>query len=132
VRATWVDPSAAPGLAGAIALSPVAAHLQRYEDAIHRDPRTDEQLLTLCRDRFATLLGADNDATSQVRQAHTDRERVVLEFAEQWLLDPSGMTDEQCAALRSELGDEGAVAFTYGIAVVEALLRTELALGALA
>ena len=53
----------------------------------------------------------------------------MLEFAEQWLLDPSAMTDEQCAALRAELGDEGAVAFTYGISVVEALLRTELAFG---
>jgi alkylhydroperoxidase family enzyme len=132
VTVTWVDPSASPGLAGAIALAPVAAAIQRYEDAIHRDTQTDEKLLSLCRNRFATLLGASSSSTSPETQARTDRERVVLEFAEQWLLDPAGMTDEQCAALRSELGDEGAVAFTYGISVVEALLRTELALGALA
>ena len=122
---TWVDPAAAPGLAGAVALSPVHEALQRYEDAIHADPATDEPLLALCRSRFATLLGGTSQAVLEL----TAREQTALEFAEQWLLDPSAMTDEQCAELRAALGDEGAAAFTYGISVVEALLRTELALG---
>ncbi|MDX6284729.1 MAG: hypothetical protein QOG53_214 [Frankiales bacterium] len=123
---TWVDPAAAPGLAGAVALSPVREALQRYEDAIHADPATDDRLLALCRSRFATLLGGTGHA---VPPTLTAREEIALEFAEQWLLDPSAMTDEQCAAVRAALGDEGAAAFTFGISVVEALLRTELALG---
>jgi alkylhydroperoxidase family enzyme len=122
---TWVDPDAAPGLAGAVALSPVHEALQRYEDAIHADPASDERLLALCRSRFATLLGGVGHAVPEL----TEREQTALEFAEQWLLDPSGMTDAQCLALRSALGDEGAAAFTFGISVVEALLRVELVLG---
>jgi alkylhydroperoxidase family enzyme len=99
--------------------------LQRYEDAIHADPATDNRLLALCRSRFVTLLGGNSPAVPEL----TAREQTALEFAEQWLLDPSAMTDDQCAALRTALGDEGAAAFTFGISVVEALLRTELALG---
>jgi alkylhydroperoxidase family enzyme len=122
---TWVAPAAAPGLAGAVALSPVCDALQRYEDAIHADPATDQQLLALCRSRFAMLLGGAGHTVPEL----SAREQTALEFAEQWLLDPSAMTDEECAALRAALGDEGAAAFTFGISVVEALLRTELALG---
>lgn len=125
-RVTWVDPSAAPGLAGAVALSPVADAIRRYEEAIHADPATDARLLSLCRQRCAALLGGVPASLPEL----TPREAVALEFAEQWLIDPGAMTDEQCAALREALGDEGAVAFTYGVSVVEALLRTELALGA--
>jgi hypothetical protein len=126
VTTTWVDPAAPPGLAGAVALSPAGPALQAYEDAIHADPYTDERLIALVRHRFAVLLGVRHAAASPPR---TELETVALEFAEQWLLDPAGMTDEQCAVLRATLGDEAAVAFTYGISVVEALLRAALALG---
>ena len=40
------------------------------------------------------------------------------------------MTDDDCAALRAAIGDPGCAAFTMGLALSEAMLRVELALGA--
>lgn len=138
---TWVSPDADPGLRAAVDLSPVGTAISVYEDAIHADPATDTRLLGLVAARAAVLLGAatppagvDPDDLAALPQWPTDprfgpRERAGLAFAEQWLMDASGVTDELCADLRAELGDAGAVAFTYGLSVVEATTRMSLALG---
>lgn len=134
-----------------LALTPAAATLRAYEDAVWRDAAQDPALLELCRLRLAQLLGLD-PARRALHPAATaaglgaadvaelarwptsgrfdDRRRAALAFAEQWFLDPAGMTDDDCARLRAALGDAGCAAFTMGLALAEALLRAELALGA--
>jgi alkylhydroperoxidase family enzyme len=132
-------------------LTPAAASLRAYRDAVWRDPATDPALLELCRLRLAQLLGADPSSAPPhpaaaeagldpeklaelarwpTSERFSARDRAALAFAEQWLFDPSGMTDDDCARLRAALGDAGCAAFTMGLALVEALLRFELALGA--
>ena len=131
-------------------LTPAAATLRAYRDAVWSDPAGDPLLLELCRLRVAQLLGLDPAALARhpaALRAGLDeaqvgelsrwptsarfaaRERAALAFAEQWLLDPGGMRDEDCAALRTQLGEPGCAAFTMGLALVEATLRLELALG---
>jgi alkylhydroperoxidase family enzyme len=137
-------------LDGLLELSPAAATLRAYRDAVWSDPASDPLLLELCRLRMAQLLGRDAAALQRdpaatragLSDAHVAdlarwptsskfdaRHRAALAFAEQWFLDPSGMRDEDCAALRAALGEPGCASFTMGLALVEATLRLELALG---
>lgn len=104
-----------------LALTPAADSFRDYVDAVWSDAATDRGLLELCRRRMAFLLGR-GEWDADVLDA---RRRTAVAFAEQWLVDPSSMTDEMCAALRSELGDAAAVSFTFGLAIVEAQLRFE-------
>lgn len=137
-----------------LALSPAADTLRAYEVALWRDPATDPLLLELCRLRLAQLLGLDPASRTPAPAAVAAgldaariaelprwptsplfgaRERAALAFAEQWFLDPGGMTDDDCAGLRGAIGEPGCAAFTMGLALSEAMLRMELALaGALA
>ena len=100
------------------------------------DGRVDPTLVERCRQRMCTLLGAD-PATGRHRHAPTDLGdpddggRACLVFAEQWVLDPHGVTDEQAAGVRSHLTDAECASFTIALAVLEAQIRTELALAAL-
>jgi alkylhydroperoxidase family enzyme len=147
---SWIRDPRARSLDELLALSPAAETLRAYQAAVWRDPATDPLLLELCRLRLAQLLGLDPrtcpHAPAAVAAGLDDawiaelprwptasrfgaRERAALAFAEQWFLDPSGMTDDDCAALRTALGEPGCAAFTMGLALSEAMLRVELALG---
>jgi alkylhydroperoxidase family enzyme len=151
MRSTPVQSGPADTLDELLARTPAAATLRAYADAVWADERQDAALLELCRLRLAQLLGLDPagrtlhpaavaaglvaDDVAELPRWHASprfdaRRRAALAFAEQWLLDPSGMTDDDCARLRAELGDAGCAAFTMGLALVEALLRVELVLGA--
>jgi alkylhydroperoxidase family enzyme len=129
---SWLDPNV-ESLADALALSPAGPAFEEYRQAVRADEAADPALLALCRQRMAHLLGVPaGDAGPGARPdlaALTPRERAALAFAEQWLLDPAGMTDGDCTRLRAHLGDAAAAAFTMGLAVVEAELRVALALG---
>ena len=57
------------------------------------------------------------------------RERACLGFAEQYVLDPHGITDGDVAALRARLGTPAVAMLTLGIAVFDALARFQVALG---
>lgn len=105
-------------------------------------PETDGRVLDLCRLRMASLLGmtpqppkvAPADDVAELAQWPTsprfdERDRAALAFAEQWLIDASGVTDADAARVREHYSDPQVAAFTMGIAVCEALLRTELVLG---
>jgi len=148
---SWLPDAHARSLDDLLDLSPSAATLRAYRDAVWSDPETDARLLELSRLRIGQLLGLDPrtrplhpravaaglDATTVDDLArwptsphYGGRERAVLAFTEQWFLDPSGVTDDDCAAMRSALGEPGCAAFTMGLALAEALLRAELALGA--
>ena len=147
---SWIRDPRARSLDELLSLSPAADSLRAYEVAVWRDPATDPLLLELCRLRIAQMLGLDPRtrplAPSAVAAGLDDawvadlsrwptsarfgaRERAALAFAEQWFFDPSGMTDDDCANLKSAIGEPGCVAFTMGLALSEAMLRLELALG---
>ncbi|MEW6267741.1 MAG: hypothetical protein AB1689_00420 [Thermodesulfobacteriota bacterium] len=151
MRETWSDDGGASAarVERLLDLTPAAASLRAYRDAVWRDAATDPLLLELCRQRLGRLLGLDPRGMKPhplavaagltpelldelprwpTSSRFSERQRAALEFAEQWLLDPSGMTDEHCARLRAALGDQPCAAFTMGLALVEALLRFELAL----
>jgi len=148
--ATWIRDEHARSLDDLLELTPAAASLRAYRDAVWSDPESDPLLLELCRLRMAQLLGLEPRTLPRNAAAiaaglddvlledlprwptsprFAARQRAALAFAEQWFLDPSGMTDEGCAALRAQLGEPGCAAFTMGIALVEAMLRLELVLG---
>jgi alkylhydroperoxidase family enzyme len=147
---SWIRDSRARSLDELLSLSPAANALRAYEVAVWRDPATDPLLLELCRLRLGQMLGLDprtrplaapavaaglDDARiAELPRWPTSsrfgaRERAALAFAEQWFLDPGGMTDDDCAALRTAIGEPGCAAFTMGLALSEAMLRLELALG---
>lgn len=148
---SWLPDAHARSLDDLLELSPCAATLRAYRDAVWSDPATDARLLELSRLRIGQLLGLDPRTRPVHPRAVADgidsaalddlarwptsphfgtRERAVLAFAEQWFLDPNGVTDADCAAMRTALGEPGCAAFTMGLALSEALLRAELALGA--
>jgi len=146
---SWIRDPRARSLDELLSLSPAADTLRAWDVAMWRDPATDPLLLELCRLRIGQMLGLDprtrpvspaavaaglDDATiADLPRWPTSlrfgaRERAALAFAEQWLFDPSGVTDDDCAALRGAIGDPGCAAFTMGLALSEAMLRLELAL----
>jgi alkylhydroperoxidase family enzyme len=147
---SWIGGPDARSLDELLVLSPASDTLRLYRDAIWRDPATDPRVLELCRLRLGQLLGVDprmraiapgaaargvdEQTVADLAQWPTStsfgsRDRAALAFAEQWLLDPSGVTDDLCAALRDALGEPGCAALTMGLALAEAMLRLELALG---
>ena len=103
---------------------------------------TDRELLAICRDRVAMLLGHTatvdtigiDDARALSAWSSTtkfsDRERAALDFTEQYVIDVASMTDAQAAALNAHLGDEGMVSFVNALLVVEQRMTLELALEA--
>ena len=113
------------GWAGTLSQTPAGAALDAYVAAVWADPLTDVQRLELCRRRMAHLLGMAPEPV----EPRDEADRAALAFAEQWLLDVSGVTDDDCARLRAALGDDGCAAFTLGLSLVEARLRIDLALG---
>jgi alkylhydroperoxidase family enzyme len=111
---------------------------------------TDPVLLELCRLRMATLLdfraecarrtaragAADlaDDTAAELAQWPTsprfgDRERACLAFAEQFVIDANGVTDQLVADVTAHLGTEGCYAFVQALSMVETFLRACLALG---
>ena len=123
-------------------LTPSAGALAELARAMWSHPATDARVLDLCRLRMATLLGmsqqppevATAEEVAELAQwpsspRFDDRDRAALAFAEQWLIDASGVSDADAARVRAHFTDPQVAAFTMGIAVCEALLRTELTLG---
>jgi alkylhydroperoxidase family enzyme len=111
---------------------------------------TDPVLLELCRVRMATLLDFAAEQTRRTERARTaglaeetfaelprwpassrfgDRERACLAFAEQFVIDANGVTDELVAAVTTHLGPEGCYAFVQALSMVETFLRACLTLG---
>lgn len=82
----------------------------------------DADLLHLCRLRIALLIGL---GTASAAPKLTDRERVCVDLAEQFVLDVAGITDAQVAAVVGQLGDDGAIDFVSALLVVEQRLRMQ-------
>lgn len=101
-------------------------------------------LLECSRLRLVTLLGArsaQRARMSEAREAGLDEakiaaladwrssphfgpaERAALDFTEQFAADAAGISDNQAARLRAELGDAGLVAFVQALAVFDGFGR---------
>ena len=150
---SWL-PESAPGatpLDRVFGLTPVA--YERFRalyatlwDGVAIDPAT----LELCRLRIATLLGARGERCirwSAARDAgcteaqvnalpgwpesllFTDAQRLCLQFAEMYVLDPHSVRDEDFVDLRAHLDAPAIAKLTLAVAVFDALARFRLALG---
>jgi len=151
VTTTWLDGLAA----GATDWDRFAATWPVPFDALARSliaawDVTDPVLLELCRVRMATLLGFPAEEarrTTRARAAGLDEEtiaelprwptstrfgapeRACLAFAEQFVVDANGVTDELVADLTAHLGAEGCYAFVQALSLVETFQRACLTLG---
>jgi alkylhydroperoxidase family enzyme len=111
---------------------------------------TDPVLLELARLRIATLLGytaelarrsvrATDAGLTEAKVADlaawptapifTARERACLALAEQFVMDPNGVTDAQVAEVTTHLGAQGCYAFVEAVSVLETFQRACLTLG---
>ena len=104
-------------------------------------------ILDLCRIRIALLVGCPAEARRRTpgpglaeatiaalpawptAPEFGPLERSCLEFAEQYVLDPHGVTDEHFVALRRHLDDPAIATLTLAIATFDADVRFRLALG---
>ena len=98
------------------------AMLLRCEPALaERSPAAAAAGLTEA--RIATLAAWPTDPS------FSDEERACLAFAEQYVIDHHGVTDEQVTGLVDLLGADGVVTFTTALAVWECQHRLDKALG---
>lgn len=96
---------------------------------------SDPELLDLCKARMAQILRCREELArhsperlAQLTSWHrspslSDLQRAALEFVEQFILDPSGVTREQVAGLERKLGSSGVINFATVISGYEASLR---------
>lgn len=130
-------------------LPAVRAGYRALEAELWAPGRLDARLAELCRLRVASLVGdragldertpaavaaglTEQDVAELARWPTSGRfgaaERAALEFSELFVIDAHQVTDAMCAALRSALGDAGAVALTTAVAVFDATSRARLVL----
>jgi hypothetical protein len=114
-----------PTLAGALALRPdlLAGH-RALAAALAAEPALDAPLRARCRARIATLVGV-----AAGTGAAPSPDDVVLEFVEQFVLDPHGVSDELVARLSAVLSPRGVVALAQAAAVWEGECRLARLLG---
>jgi alkylhydroperoxidase family enzyme len=125
----------------------------RYRDFAGRlwwSRPADPILLELCRLRIAQLLGCDAELavryaparaagldegkiaalpTWPTHPAYSSCERACLGFAEQFVVDPHGISDDAAAAVTAHLSAPEMVTFTEALAVFDGFMRFRLLLG---
>lgn len=121
------------------------AALERFETLAFS--AVDRELLELVRLRVAALLGnsAELAAVASRRMLSeekirslpdwpksslfSDAERACLDYAEQYAIDVSGMTDEHAQALLRHFTVAQIFAFAHAVYLIDAAQRTQLVLG---
>jgi alkylhydroperoxidase family enzyme len=141
---SWL-PTAGPD---PLELRPELATLYRtFEGRLWRDRLVDPELLELCRLRIASLLGDEAGAASRTPgveigegrderladwpadPAFDDLHRAGLAFAEQFVIDSHGVSDDQFAAVAEHLTPDEMVAFTTALGLFDGMSRFRLVLG---
>ena len=105
----------------------------------------DPRLLELCRVRTAQLLGCAQEAAARTPGVEVDpatvdevaawptsprfdaRDRAVLAWCEQYVIDVASMDDDTVAAVREHLGETGLVDLTNAFLVIEQRQRLRTA-----
>lgn len=103
----------------------VAEPLEELVRALH-EVGLDPGLLELCQARIDQMI--NGEASGSARVPSDGREKTVLAFTEQYVLDAHGVTDELCAELNAYLSPPELAALTTAIATYEALARSQAAL----
>ena len=114
------------------------------EDYNHSIERMDPVLIELCRLRMATLMGSKLDLSLRYKPAiaagltepklrelsryntsplFTDRERRCLDFAEQFVIQSSAISDEDVARVQAVLDPETFIYFVKALSVMDQLQR---------
>ena len=138
---TWL-PGVAPGtLDAALALRPDLGAAHGEFTAVFATLLTPA-VHEACRIRVAQVLGradlaageADPERVAAVARwwepgAVSADEAVVLSLAEQFVLDPHGVTAEQRAAVRDRFGEAGLVAVVEWLALLDGIVRFQTVLG---
>lgn len=123
----------------------LAAAVAAYEpllDAAIARAGVSPAVLELCRLRIAHLIGSDPDRTpalapSAGKGGHPARtgtpvdgpeEGEVLAFAEQFTVDARGVSDADTGPLRTKVGEEGLLALTIALGIIEAQQRLAVVL----
>jgi alkylhydroperoxidase family enzyme len=125
-------------------------HLADLEAAIWSVGGFDPVLLELVRLRIAQLVQAPAELARRTPEAvaagldeatvaelsswptsprFDDRDRAVLAWTEQWVIDPSEMRDDDAARLTAALTESECATLSTALALFEALTRTRVALG---
>ena len=110
--------------------------------------RLDPVLVELCRIRIAQLVESEFDQSLRYRPAivaalteakiqsiqdyvtsplFSARERAALEFTEQWVIQSSSITDEDCARLQEHLSVHEFIYFTKALSVLDQFARVNSA-----
>jgi alkylhydroperoxidase family enzyme len=141
---TWL-----PGAgSGTTLLEQVAGHRPAYGAALSEvlaaiwdQSVLDTTTLELCRLRIGQLLGAapepervDPALAAALQHWPTDarfdtRQRTILGYAEQVLLDAQGVDDGQAQEVIDVIGENGFLVLTYACGVFETTQRAEIILG---
>jgi alkylhydroperoxidase family enzyme len=150
---TWL-PTVAPGatpLDRVFGLRPTAyARFRALYGTLWDGDVLDPVILELCRLRVGMLLGCEGETRLRHEKARaagldeasvaelgrwpasrrfTPAQRACLAFAERYVLDPHGITDDEFAALSAHLGPPALATLALAVAVFDALARFRLALG---
>ena len=92
------------------------------------DRDVDHATLELCRARITTMISGTPIESTHVPE--TDAQRAAVDFAEQFVLDPHGCTDEQMRGLQTHFTGPQLATLTTAIAVFDALARVRTVLAA--
>ena len=144
---TWLPETAtgATPIERAFGLRPeLFAACRDFATLFWEKPLLDPALLELCRIRVGQMLGAEVpalcDAMREARAAlpptkvtelagwsrsaaFSATEAACLRFAEQFVLDPAGIGDDDAAAVVAALGEPGTVAFVEVLAILDGFSR---------
>jgi alkylhydroperoxidase family enzyme len=128
----------------------VAERFAELDRAVRTRTPVDPVTLELCRLRIATVLscpaesglrdpaavaaGLDDDLVADLPHYATSSrfppaQRIAVEVAEQYVIDPHGLTDAQFAELHQRWGPDGVAAVIMAVATFDARCRLRLGLG---
>lgn len=121
---SWVSPDI-----DVRSLRPVAFDRARELEAALRDGHDlDPHLVDLVQARVGHLLGVPG-ASFDPSLVSSERDTEAIAFAEQYVMDPSGVTDAQAARLNELFTEPELTTLTFSVAVYDALARVQLLLG---
>jgi alkylhydroperoxidase family enzyme len=122
-----------------------ALFMQDYNKSV---ARIDPVVLELCRLRVAQMVESDFDQALRFKPAqeaglseekinaltdyptselYTERERIILEFTEQWVIQSSSITDNDVARLQTVMSAEGFMYFCKALSVIDQFARANSA-----
>jgi alkylhydroperoxidase family enzyme len=104
------------------------ARARELEAALRDGHDLDPYLIDLVRSRVDHILGVPG-AAFDPSAVGSERDAAALTFAEQYVMDPAGVTDAQAAELNELFTEPELTTLTFSVAVYDALARVQLLLG---